>query len=239
MRWLAAVAILLAGCSGTPASGPGAQDEGEPTAVALAPDANDLRSYADADAKAWDPAARLVFIAAFEGDLPFWNQPLLPTESSSDPWVDPYRGLGGEMADGRSPLWSYSYVVDDEQAQLARMACEQGQHVEARTAHVVTVDAAGAIVASYETRNDDQGSPMTGFVPDGLIGSATAAANAAAELRLPLSQATFSRTFLAAEWYYDQPVWMFLLDNDDSRWAVAVDATTGDVMEAPPAAPKC
>lgn len=236
--FLGLVAVLLAGCAGGPApslldSAPSTDSTAE---VPLIPTAEDLRAVADADAVRWNPAARLILIAAFEGDIPDFGSAPLP---ASDPWVGPFRAAGDAMlGDGRSPVWSFSYTVDDEVSQAAMATCDLGQHAELREAHVVTVDRDGNVVASYESRNDDEGATTTGWLPDGLIGSAQAAAAAEADLRMPRSQATYSRTFLATEWFYEQPAWVFQLENEERRWFVGVDATSGEVLQEP-APPRC
>lgn len=231
--------FLLAGClqsASDPTEELEPNQDGSASTAPLLPSSEDLQPIADADAQVWNSAARLILIAMFEGDFPQASS-LVPGVGG-DPWVGPQRGLGGDLGDGRSGAWSFSYAVDNEESQLAMAICEAGLHAEVRTAHVVTVAADGSILAAYDTRNDDEGSTTTGFLPEGLIGPAEAAQRAEAELRLPHQAATHARTFLMSEWSYEQPAWVFILDNDSKRDVVGVDAQTGEVL-GPPASPRC
>lgn len=233
-RWLLPLA-LLAGClAEAPAAAPEPAASAEPVVEPLVPDAWQLRPFADAEAKEWNPGAKLILVAAFEGDIPVFDSAI----PNADPWAGPFRGKDSSLADGRSPLWSFSYAVDDLVSDVATDVCDAGQHGEIREAHVVTVDATGRVVAAYETRDDDEGSAQSGFLPDGLVGSADAALAADADLRRFRERSTYARTFLMAEWYTTQPSWVFLLEGEDDAYGVAVDATTGKVVE-PSSGPRC
>jgi hypothetical protein len=222
---LAVAIAMAAGCMtpATPEETPPPPEDGH---VDLEPGSAEFQALADARATAWHPEARRVLVATFEGAVPDWSG------GRANPWLAPYYDRNGTAGDGRSPLWSYSYIVEDEVNDVHNVVCETAGRSLFREALVITLGAHGHVVAEFTTRDDDEGAVPSPPLDDVRLSSEEAAAQAAGwpVVQGWLATTSFVRTFLLQDWHLPGPAWVFFFElPDDQAGVVAVDARTGEV----------
>lgn len=234
----------LAGCTqSTPgdepvAPGPITPEVAPASSAHVFPDSSQWLGRAQERAALWHDDAALALIATFEGAVPQFSSPLFGPQR----WATATGGPADEPLDGHSHSWAYSFVVPDAVYDVGQTLCDLNQHTELVEMLVVIIDENGTVLDEYTTRNDDEGAPPVGLLTGAMFDSAQAAkaARHATSLSRQASEAVWGQTFLLAEWYWEQPAWVFIAHTEERRHMVAVDAETGRVLhDGPPLGARC